>query len=65
MNLYLNGEMVETTKTNLDQLINEKGFGQSGLVVELNLKIIKKENWGKTVLKQDDKLECVTFVGGG
>ena len=65
MNLYLNGEMVETTKTILDQLICEKEFDRSGLVVELNLKIIKKENWKKTVLKNDDKIECVTFVGGG
>ena len=65
MDLYLNGEMVATTKTTLDQLINEKGFDQSGLVVELNLQIIKKENWSKTVLNQDDKIEFVTFVGGG
>ncbi|MCK5098064.1 MAG: sulfur carrier protein ThiS [Desulfobacteraceae bacterium] len=65
MELYLNGEMVETSKTTLDQLINEQEFDRSGLVVELNLKIIKKENWGKTVLKMDDRLECVTFVGGG
>ena len=65
MNLYLNGEMVETTKTTLDQLINKKGFDRSCLVVELNLKIVKKENWGQTALKKDDKLEFVTFVGGG
>ena len=65
MNLYLNGEMIETTKATLDQLINEKGFDQSGLVVELNLKIIKKENWGETVLNKDDRMEFVTFVGGG
>ena len=65
MNLYLNSELVETTKTTLDQLINEKGFDQSGLVVELNLQIIKKENWSKTVLNQGDKIEFVTFVGGG
>ncbi|MCK5541983.1 MAG: sulfur carrier protein ThiS [Desulfobacterales bacterium] len=65
MNLYLNGERVETTKTTLEQLINEKGYDPLGLVVEVNLKIIKKENWGETNLNDDDKIEFVTFVGGG
>ena len=65
MKVCLNGEKIETTSITIEQLINEKGFDLLGLVVEVNLEIIKKENWGKTSLSSDDKIEFVTFVGGG
>lgn len=65
MKIYLNGEKIETTSTNVEQLIIEKGFDPSGLIVEKNLEIVKKEDWLKTKLKHDDKIEFVTFVGGG
>ncbi len=65
MNIYLNGEDFETTSETIDQLVREKDLKADGLVVEVNLKIIKKENWNKVKLNQDDKIELVTFVGGG
>ncbi len=65
MNIYLNGEIFETNSETIDQLVREKDFNADGLVVEVNLKIIKKENWNKVKLNQDDKIEFVTFVGGG
>ena len=65
MELFLNGEKIKTIAETLDQLIDEKGFDAEGLIVELNIRVIKKQDWGKTFLNQDDRIECVTFVGGG
>ena len=65
MELFLNEEKIKTTAASLDQLIEEKDFDAGGLIVELNRQIIKKKDWGKTFLNQDDRIECVTFVGGG
>ena len=65
MELFLNGEKIQTIAATLDQLINEKSFDADGLIVELNIRIIKKKDWGKTFLSQNDRIECVTFVGGG
>ncbi len=65
MELYLNGDKIETTSATLEQLIDENNFDVNGMIVEMNIRIIKKEDWGKTFLNQDDSIECVTFVGGG
>lgn len=65
MELFLNGEKIQTIAATLDQLIDEKSFDAEGLIVELNIRIVKKEDWEKTFLNQDDRIECVTFVGGG
>ena len=65
MELFLNGEKIQTIAASLDQLIDEKGFDADGLIVELNIRIVKKKDWEKTFLNQDDRIECVTFVGGG
>ncbi len=35
------------------------------IVVELNLEILPKDEYDKTILKEDDKIEIVAFVGGG
>lgn len=35
------------------------------VVVELNLTILKREELAHTVLKADDQVEIVHFVGGG
>jgi len=65
MKIHLNGDKIETTGTTLDEIITQKGFNPSGLVAEVNLKIIKRTEWKQKILKTDDKIELVTFVGGG
>ncbi|HOJ85903.1 MAG: sulfur carrier protein ThiS [Elusimicrobiales bacterium] len=38
---------------------------KDGVCVILNGKIIKKDRWEKTEIKDGDKIEIVGFVGGG
>ncbi len=49
----------------VEDLIKEHGFRMTFIAVELNGKIIKKDEYSSTLLKDGDKLEVVNFVGGG
>ena len=35
------------------------------VAIELNQKILDKKKIGKTILKKNDKIEIVHFIGGG
>ena len=66
MEIILNGENRKFPEgmTVLD-LIRELGFDSERLAVELNLQIVKREQWANSALKQGDRIEVVRFVGGG
>ena len=66
MEIILNGESRKITAgmTVLD-LIRELGIGAERLAVELNLQIVKREQWAISALKHGDRVEVVQFVGGG
>lgn len=42
-----------------------KGFRADRVAVERNGRILKKSLYGDTVLKDEDCMEIVSFVGGG
>jgi sulfur carrier protein len=66
MEIILNGEKRKLAEglTVLD-LVQQLGFSVERLAVELNLQIIKREQWATSNLKQGDRIEIVQFVGGG
>ncbi|MBF0522130.1 MAG: sulfur carrier protein ThiS [Candidatus Omnitrophica bacterium] len=35
------------------------------VVAEVNGKIVKSNGWAKTVIRENDAIELVSFVGGG
>jgi len=41
------------------------GLKSDRVAVELNRDIVPREQWEKTSLSADDRLEIVHFVGGG
>ena len=41
------------------------GYKKNSVVVELNNSIINSTKWGKVTIKDGDKLEIVSIVGGG
>ena len=55
---------VQVTITLFD-LINYFNFNDSLLVLEYNNSICDKKNWKKIFIKDQDKIEIVTIVGGG
>ena len=62
----------EEKKIDLDQenallstALNSMGYKPNTIVVELNNLIINSMKWEKVKLKDGDKLEIVSIVGGG
>ncbi|GBE05570.1 MAG TPA: sulfur carrier protein ThiS [Nitrospirae bacterium] len=66
MKLKLNGDTAEfqdglTVAGLLENLKIEPGR----VAVEVNMEIVKKQDYQKVVVKQGDSIEIVNFVGGG
>lgn len=50
---------------NVKDLLSFLGIRTRFVAVELNGKIVYKEDYKETTLKEGDKLEIASFVGGG
>ena len=60
-----NGEAKEIAGKNLLEYLIENGFNPEHLVVERNLEIIQKEQFGSVTIQDEDVIEVLRFVGGG
>ncbi|AUG57370.1 MAG TPA: thiamine biosynthesis protein ThiS [Ruminiclostridium sp.] len=66
MFISLNGKKTEIKEgMTLKELIDEKGLEPERIVVEHNYQVLRQEEWEKTILKENDNLEVLRFVGGG
>ena len=65
MKLIINGEEKAAECESLSDLLNELNLKLDAVAVELNKNIIHRENFDNTKLRDNDKLEIVTVVGGG
>lgn len=66
MRVYVNGEAREfSSPLSLAQLITELDLPAARIAVELNRVVVRRNEWGTTELRDDDRIEIVHFVGGG
>lgn len=66
MKLTVNGSAREIDKVaNIEELVHSLVDTDKGLIVELNEKIIKRDNWKQQVVVEGDIVELIKFVGGG
>ena len=62
----LNGQKYHTKQIiNLFDIVNYFNYNDSLLVLEYNNFICNKKNWKEIYIKDQDKIEIVTIVGGG
>lgn len=62
----INGKDVSLPEgTTIENYVTLKGYNTSFIAVEHNGEIVKKTDYNKVIINPDDKLEIVTFVGGG
>ena len=62
----MNGESREFNEgVTLSVLIDLLELPTQRIAVELNRQVVRRVDWSTTVLKNDDRLEVVHFVGGG
>ncbi|RJP29591.1 MAG: sulfur carrier protein ThiS [Candidatus Omnitrophota bacterium] len=66
MFIKINGVKSESNRyLTVADLVSDKKFNPKTIVIELNRDIIDPKDWPKTVLKEGDSLEIISFVGGG
>jgi sulfur carrier protein len=65
MDIFVNGERETSQPCSIAELVVRKGLLTDGLVVELNQRIVKHEQWQAVRLKENDEIELLSFVGGG
>ena len=65
MQIYLNGEQIETPCHNLLQLIQALALEGKRFAVEKNEMIIAKSKLELTPISEQDRIEIIHAVGGG
>lgn len=64
--MLINGEeKALACPTVLSELLTQLGYHAAFVAIELNGNIIKQADFGSTTITDADKLEIVSFVGGG
>jgi len=64
--IIINGETRElTAPSSLAQLVSTLKLKPEQVAIELNQVVIRRASWESTMLKEDDRIEIVHFVGGG
>ena len=66
MKLLLNGEQHEIAGVvSIADLVANLGLDARKVAVERNLEIAPRSTYGDTILADGDRIEIVTFIGGG
>ena len=64
--IIVNGKEMNLTKeTSVADYLEQNQYQVKRIAVELNGDILPKYSYSDTMLKDGDRLEVVTFVGGG
>lgn len=66
MKILVNGkeESIKEGMT-LDEVINLKSYNPSHILVVYNSELIRRESLAGVVMKDNDRIEFLKFVGGG
>ena len=64
--IQLNGDSYEINgRTNLNGLLNKLKIQKNKVAIEVNGEIVQKDKYQNLILRKDDKVEIVHFIGGG
>jgi len=62
----VNGKAVEVSEgTDLKMFLSSGKADTDRIIVVLNDAVVKNDRWTQTILTEGDRLELVSFVGGG
>ena len=64
--IYLNGKENKIQKNQtINDLLDSQGLNEKMIAVAINMKIIHKKDYDKTIIMEEDRIEIVKPVGGG
>ena len=65
-NMILNGKTVDLKEEiSVEQLLKDYDLNPQKVVVEVNMEILDDEVYSTYLLKNEDTVEVISFVGGG
>ncbi|AZV46427.1 thiamine biosynthesis protein ThiS [Nautilia sp. PV-1] len=66
MKIIINGHEKDIAQnTTIKKLLEDLKVLDKTMAVAVNMKIVKKDEWDKYTLHENDKIEALNFVGGG
>jgi thiamine biosynthesis protein ThiS len=64
--MYVNGQLISiTSEITLQEFLQKEGYDIQKIAVEKNGEIIPRKSFDAVTVSDNDKLEIVSFVGGG
>jgi len=64
--VLLNGKNKKiNNKTNLNLLLKELSIESNKVAIEINGVVVSKNDYEKKIIRTNDKIEIVHFIGGG
>lgn len=64
--ITVNGKQIQLTfEMSVADYLEQNNYQINRIAVEMNEEILPKYSYSETMLKDGDRLEVVTFVGGG
>ena len=65
-NIMLNGQRREWPRDqSIEHLLQDLALDARVVAVELNRLVVKRSRYGDTLVRENDEVEIVSFVGGG
>ncbi len=66
MRVKINGQDMDIRdEITVRELLRELKIEDKTMAVAVNLQVVKKEDWESRKIKENDRVEFLTFVGGG
>ncbi|MDR2151909.1 MAG: sulfur carrier protein ThiS [Helicobacteraceae bacterium] len=66
MKIEINGQTREVDENaSIETIVAELGVEGKVAACALNARVVKRESWADSTLKEGDRLELLAFVGGG
>jgi sulfur carrier protein len=66
MQIQLNGESrMMTSEGTVADLLRELEIRSDRVAVEINLEIVDRQEFDRRVLREGDRVEVISFIGGG
>ena len=64
--ITVNGKQIQlTSEMSVADYLEQNNYQINRIAVEMNEEILPKYSYSETMLKDGDRMEVVTFVGGG
>ena len=65
MNIKINNKETEVKATSLQELATELSLPEKGVAVAVNNRMVTRNDWNQTVIKEGDNIVVIKAVCGG